>query len=104
MGLTLMDVTDLYTALRYFNSQYAGVYVYDSESEDFHYGDLIMSVENVEISTSEELAKLINRYEVGDVLEFVVFRKNKEVTVELELREYVPDYLHEKDSAIKPAA
>ena len=104
MGLTLMDVTDLYTALRYFNSQYAGVYVYDSESEDFHYGDLIMSVENVEISTSEELAKLINRYEVGDVLEFVVFRKNKEVTVELELREYVPDYLREKDSAIKPAA
>ncbi len=103
-GLTLVDVDSVQTALYYFNSHQTGVYVYESVSDVFSYGDLILSVNGQEIAKSAEISQIIKGMKVGDSVEFVIYRKKKQVTVLLSLMEYVPDYLTEQEEALKPAA
>lgn len=103
-GLTLVDVDSIQTAMYYFNSRYTGVYVYESASDALQYGDLILSVNGVEITTSEEISNIIRDMEVGNMVDFVVYRDKKQIAVTLELMEYVPDYLIEETPSLSPAA
>ncbi len=95
-GLTLVDVESIQTAFYYFNSRYTGVYVYESVSDVLQYGDLILSVNGVEVTASEEIAAIVRDMAVGDAVDFVVYRGNKQVAVTLTLMEDIPDYLMEK--------
>lgn len=103
-GLTLVDVDSVQTAMYYFNSRYTGVYVYESVSDVLQYGDLIISVNGQEIAESGEVSQVIKGLNVGDEVEFVVYRNKKQTTVTLTLMEQVPDYLTEDAPALEPAA
>lgn len=105
-GLKLVNADSLQTAMYYFNSRYTGVYVYESVSDVLQYGDLLLSVNGTEIAQSTDISKAINGLSVGDQVEFVIYRtKTKEqLTVTLELMEYVPDYLQEDVPSLNPAA
>ena len=103
-GLTLVDVTSTQTAFYYFNSPYTGTYVYESTSDVLQYGDLILAVEGIEVKTSSDISGVIQSYAVGDAVELEIYRNKKKMTVELILKEFVPDYLKENDSSPKSAA
>lgn len=103
-GLTLVDVTSTQTAFYYFNSPYTGTYVYESTSDVLQYGDLILAVEGIEVKTSSDISGVIQSYAVGDAVELEIYRNKKKMTVELILKEFVPDYLKENDSSQKSAA
>ncbi len=103
-GLTLVDVTSTQTAFYYFNSPYTGAYVYESESNVLQYGDLILSVEGIEVKTSSDISRVIRRYAVGDTVELEIYRNKTKMKVELVLKEFVPDYLKASDPAAKSAA
>ncbi len=97
LGFTIVDVTSWQTAMRYFNSSYTGVYVYDEDHEVVKYGDRILAVDGTEITASEEINRIIQTKAVGDTVELVVYRNKKEVTVTVTVLESVPE-------ALKPAA
>lgn len=102
-GLSLVDVTSTNTAITYFGSQYTGVYVTASAlTSDLQYGDLILSVDGEEISTSSQIKALLDGKAVGDTMEFEVYRisgrKWTRVKVTLTLSEKKPTEI------IRPAA
>ena len=95
IGVTFVDVTDAFTAYRYFGTQNTGVYVY-SMSEGYNEGtlqsgDRIVAVDGAEINSSEEIKTLVKSKEVGDVLKFTVYRKGALVEVDVTCYEYVPE-------------
>ena len=49
------------------------------------------TIEGKEIVSSEDITAAISGKTVGDKVEIVVLRNNKEVKVEVELIEYVPE-------------
>ncbi len=87
----VVDVTSVQTAMRYFDSYYTGVYVYDEDCDGVKYGDLILSADGVEIGTAAELSTVIKNKQVGDTVELVVYRKKQQVTVTVTLVESVPE-------------
>jgi S1-C subfamily serine protease len=52
--------------------------------------DILYTIEGVEIKSSDDIASAISGKSVGDTVEIVVLRNNKEVAVQVELIEYVP--------------
>ena len=95
-GLTLVDVTanNIYVALYRYQSNITGVYVDASLFTDaLRCGDLILSVNGVTVTSSAQIEEIVNRMAVGDTLDFIVYRNQKQVSVTLTLREYVPAYV-----------
>ena len=96
IGLTLVDVTSSQTAMVYFNSRYIGVYVYESkDTDELKYGDLIVSVDDVKIESTDDIENILRQKGVGDVITVNVYRSStgKMFDVELTLTEYIPEYL-----------
>lgn len=95
VGISLVDVTDVYTAYYYFKSELPGVYirlVQEGYNEDvLEYGDRITAVDGNEVNTSEDVREAIKAAEVGDVLEFTISRNGKIRTVDVTCYEYVPE-------------
>lgn len=105
-GLDLYDVTssNILVALRYFGMSYAGVYVLESEySDEIKYGDLLLEVDGVKVSSAQEAKQQFNTHAVGDTVTLKLLRLTgelkggrevsveSEITVELMLHEYVPE-------------
>ncbi len=90
LGFNVVDVTNVQTAMRYFDSFYTGVYVYDKDAADVKYGDLILSADGTEITTSSELNAIIKKKKVGDTVELVVLRKKEQITLTVTLTESHP--------------
>lgn len=104
-GLTLVDVDSVQTAMYYFNSRYTGVYVYESVSDVLKYGDLIISVNGLEITQSGDVSDAIAGMAVGEQVTIEIYRDKQQMTVTLKLMEYVPDYLAEDAvDELQPAA
>jgi serine protease Do len=98
-GLSLYDVTssNIVAAWRYFNSSYAGVYILESAyTEELKYGDLLYAIDGVRVQSSSDVESLLAEHEVGDTITLTVVRGEKEYSVELMLREYVPSDLNVK--------
>ncbi len=93
LGVTFVDVTDRTTAMIQFGSRYTGVYVYISSRSELEKGDRVVSVNGIEITSSTDIKTIINQKQVGEVLTFVVYRENTQETIELELIEYIPEYI-----------
>ncbi len=102
-GLSLVDVSSANLALRYFNSMYTGVYVYESTlTDELKTGDLILSFDGTEVTTSSEIKTLLEGKKVGDTVEVVVYRSSnsgrhwEQVTVNLTLGEKQPTQKSDK--------
>ena len=95
VGLNLLTIRDQQTAFQYRVSEF-GVYVYSTvkgssaELAGFKTGDLILSVDGIEIETSDDIKDIFNDREVGEALEVKVLRGDKEVELQLVLTEYSP--------------
>lgn len=91
LGFTVVDVTSVQTAMRYFNSFYTGVYVYNEGHDVMKYGDLILSADGVEITSSEDLLEMVAGKSVGDTMELVIYRDRTKQTVTITVAEQKPD-------------
>lgn len=91
LGFEVLDVTSYQTAMRYFNSFYLGVYVYDRNHAVMQYGDLILSVNGIKLETAAQLQNMISEMEVGDTLELVVYRNKEKQTVTVKVIEQIPE-------------
>ncbi len=90
-GFDMVDVTSTQTAIRYFNSFYTGVYVYDDGHDALQYGDLILAADGVEVQSASALGAHIRQKAVGDTVELTVFRNKEQITVTVTLVERVPE-------------
>lgn len=105
-GLDLYDVSssNIMAAVRYFGMSHSGAYVMDSAySEDILFGDLLLAVDDVAVSTKKEAEAAFRAHEIGDTVTLTLLRLQSEVrddreyyvetkvTVELTLQEYVPE-------------
>lgn len=95
IGVSFYDVSDAFTAYRYFKSQATGVYVVDLvegyNDENLKYGDRIVAVDGNEITEFSQIKDLLKDHSVGDILEFTVYRSGKLTDVKVECFEYVPE-------------
>ncbi len=87
LDFDLVDVTSVQVAMRYFNSFFTGVYVYDNDHETVRYGDRILSVDGVKISSSAEITAIAARKKVGDTLTLEVVRNGNSETVTITIVE-----------------
>ena len=93
MGMHLLDVDDVYTAMMYgLNS--TGVYVQSveegssAEKAGLKEGDRIVEFAGENIMSFAELKKEINKHEVGETVEMVVVRNGREKKLNIYLSEY----------------
>lgn len=95
IGVSLVDVTDAYTAYYYFRSQQTGVYIAQVE-EGFNdgvlkYGDRIIAINGEEVTSSEDVKEKVKECGVGDKLTFTLSREGKTAEVQVTCYEYTPD-------------
>jgi serine protease Do len=91
LGFEVMDVTSYQSAIRYFNSFYLGVYVYDKDHDVVKYGDLILEVNGRKLSFATDLIELAESMSVGDTIELLVYREGAKQTVTITVAEQAPD-------------
>ena len=95
LGVSFYDVTDPYTAYRYFKSQATGVYVADLvegyNDQVLKYGDRIVAVDGNEITEFSQIKDLLKDHAVGDTIEFTLYRSGKLTEVKVTCYEYVPE-------------
>lgn len=93
LGMTLVEINDRYSASIYRVNEY-GVYVLEvdegsnAQTAGFSAGDLIVSVDGKEIDSTTTLNAVLDEYSVGDTVEIVVSRRNRQGTLTLTLEEY----------------
>ncbi len=86
LGLSLVEISDSVTALRY-GVRYLGVYILN-DNGNFKAGDLIISIDgNENVSTLSELSGLLDEFTIGDEVEIKVYRNKKYETIKLKLVE-----------------
>ena len=93
IDFSVMDVTSIQTAMRYFNSFYTGVYVNEKNHTTVQYGDLILTADGVEVNSVEELNRMIMGKSIGDTVELLVYRNRQKITVTVTVSEFIPDVL-----------
>lgn len=95
LGVSFIDVSDAYTAYRYFKSQAVGVYVADLtegyNDDVLKYGDRIVAVDGNEITEFSQIKDILKEHSVGDKLKFTVYRNGKLTELDVNCYEYVPD-------------
>ncbi len=93
-GLELIDVTNknLMSAYQNYGVTTTGVIIIESKySSELYCGDKIVSINNVQISSSTDIKLLLKSCSIGDRIKVVVLRNGEEKTAEIILREKVPD-------------
>ena len=95
LGVSFYDITDAYTAYRYFRSQATGVYVVEL-AEGYNdgvleYGDRIVAIDGDEITEFSQIKDILKDHEVGDTLAFSIHRSGKLMEVTVTCFEYVPE-------------
>ncbi len=99
-GLTTLDVTEANINSYYYRYGIStlGVYVVSSDlSDQIQNKDRIVSVNGTVINTTAELNRTVDQYQVGDKITLVLQRNNENYTVEITLREYVPESARTED-------
>ncbi len=95
LGMQLTDINSNATAF-YYGVNQTGCYVLsvtrgsNAETAGFHTGDIITKVDKTEVSSTDEVEKALEKFEVGDVVDFEVYRSGKTIKLKLTLAEYVP--------------
>ncbi|MGI6422566.1 MAG: S1C family serine protease [Syntrophomonadaceae bacterium] len=87
LGVTLVDISDLFTALMY-GVRETGVYVaLTTNSSYFQVGDRIVSINGEKVSKVAQVNRLLKGYKVGDRVKFVVKRDNRLLELNVTLAE-----------------
>lgn len=91
-GMSLIEIEDLYTAY-YYGVSRTGVYVQsvtgsNAQKAGLRAGDCIVSVGDTKVSNVSEFNAAIKQYAVGDSVELLVIRSNRQGTLTLVLDEY----------------
>lgn len=87
LGATLVDISDAATAMRYRVSQ-LGVYVLQAEGDvDLQPGDLILAIDNQEVSSSTEIKTILSQHAIGDEVMVQVKRGANKQYIELTIQE-----------------
>ncbi len=96
LGVSLLDVTSEQMAYMY-RVPSVGTYIYSVEEDSaaekagLSPGDRILSVNDTEIGSSEDLKNLLTSVKVGDTLHFSISRNGRDLSVDVVAGEYVPD-------------
>ena len=93
-GLTVLDVTaqNRYIVYQRYGISTIGVVVLESANTDeLKLGDKIISIDGVEIETSDDITLLLKSYNVGDTVTVKISRNGTEYDVSLTLTEQVPE-------------
>ena len=89
-GISVINIHDTQTAQEYRVSR-LGVYIadvtpgYGADAAGLKAGDYIVSIENIAISTIDDISAILAEHEVGDVLEMQVIRDNRTMSFRVEL-------------------
>lgn len=87
LGVTLVDISDSATAMRYRVSQ-LGVYVYQVDNNaQLQSGDLIKAVGTTAVNSSTEVKTAINAYKAGDTVSITIVRNGSQQSVSITLSE-----------------
>lgn len=89
-GRPALGITVSVARQQYFIQTITYIYVTDPGTTDLQVNDILYTIEGVEINSSDDISSAISGKSVGDKVEIVVLRNNKEVAVEVELIEFVP--------------
>ena len=89
LGITVVEVLSAQTAAQY-GVNTLGVYIAASTRSELKEADLLVSIDNIEIDESSDIAKVLLGKEVGDVVEIVIMRDRKEMKISLDLVELNP--------------
>ena len=95
LGVSIVDVTSRQQAYQY-GVNHLGVYVValtegtKAEKSGLKVGDLIMAVDDTQISSSAELKKVLQQHKVGEKVKVTVSREGKLASLQVELSESVP--------------
>ena len=95
IGISMLDITSEEMAWMY-RVNYTGCYIYSvtegtaADEAGLQSGDLIVSVNGTEVSTSTEVKKVLEDLSVGDEVTFVVLRNSRQITVTVTAGEYNP--------------
>lgn len=93
-GLTLLDITEENLAQYhyFYGVDKIGVYVVESKyATELQNSDRILTVNEIEVKTMDEVKKVLFSCVVGDTVTIVADRKGETIECELTLQEYVPD-------------
>ena len=90
-GRPALGITVNVARQQYFMQVVSYIYVTDPGKTGLHVNDILYSIDGTEITSSDVISSAISGKSVGDTVEIVVLRNNKEVTVQVELIEYVPE-------------
>ena len=95
VGVVLYDITDPYTAYRYFRSQATGVYVWELtegyNDDALQPGDRVIAVDGSEITSTADVQAAVKSHSVGDTVTFTVYRGGQMIDVQVTCYEYRPD-------------
>lgn len=95
LGMQLADITSKETAF-YYGVNQTGCYVLsvikgsNAEEAGFRTGDIITKVNGKEVTSSDDVNKALEEFDVGDQVKFTVYRSGKTIDLTLTLAEYVP--------------
>jgi serine protease Do len=88
-GIQLVDVHDIFTAMRYSLSS-LGVYVSQDDTDSgLRAGDRIISIEGVDVSSAVEVKAVYSdkKYKIGDTLKLVISRSGRTYEAEVVLKQ-----------------
>ena len=89
-GISVINILDTQTAQEYRVSR-LGVYIadvtpgYGADAAGLEAGDYIVSIEDIAISTIDDISAILAEHAVGDVLEMQVIRNNRTMSFRVEL-------------------
>ncbi len=88
IGISVYEISSLETA-RQNGFSMAGVYIMSStNSTDLEYGDLILAIDDTEISAADDIATAISGKEIGDTVVVTILRDRTTYAVTVTLVEY----------------
>ena len=90
-GRPALGITVNVARQQYFMQIVSYIYVTDPGKTGLQVNDILYAIDGTEITSSDVISSAISGKSVGDTVEIVVLRNNKEVTVQVELIEYVPE-------------
>ena len=93
LGVSLVEISDERTAAQYRVSE-LGVYIAqissgsDAQAAGLQVGDLILSINDTEIETVEDVRGIIDNSSVGDQLQVMIYRGGQQQSITVTLTEY----------------
>ncbi len=95
-GMSYTEGNSGYDSL--FGNSSGTVYIYSVETSTakkagFKPGDVVFAVDGTQISSFDELSKIITSHKVGDVLKFTIVREGKTQDLNIKLQEKTKEYL-----------